>query len=272
MAPSLGNGTSGMELFDIGANLTHESFRDDLDAVLERADAAGVKRMIVTGADEEGSRDAVDLARRYPQRMRATAGVHPHVAQHASAQVIENLRALAGSPMLVAIGEAGLDFNRDFSPRETQKELFERQLRLAAELGLPVFAHQRDAHESFVEILQPLRDELNGIVVHCFTGSREELDDCLELDCHIGITGWICDERRGHHMHAFLDRIPAERLMVETDAPYLLPRDLDPRPHSRRNEPAHLAHIVRTLARIRGEDPEELAAATTATARRFFGF
>lgn len=261
-----------MELFDIGANLTHESFRDDLDAVLERAADAGVQRIVVTGADEDGSRDALDLARRHPERLRATAGVHPHVAQHASEQVIENLRALASHPLLVAIGEAGLDFNRDFSPRPVQRDLFERQLRLAAELGLPVFAHERDAHESFIEILRPLRDDLQGIVVHCFTGTAAELDGYLALDCHIGITGWICDERRGHHMHDFLERIPAERLMVETDAPYLLPRDLEPRPRSRRNEPMHLAHIVTTLARIRGEDPETLAAATTATARQFFGF
>ena len=261
-----------MDLFDIGANLTHESFRDDREAVLERAAEAGVQRMVVTGADEDGSRDALDLARRYPERLRATAGVHPHVSEHASERVIENLRALASSPMLVAIGEAGLDFNRDYSPRPIQRDLFERQLRLAAELGLPVFAHEREAHDAFIEILQPLRDELHGIVVHCFTGTRQELDAYLDLDCHIGITGWICDERRGHHMHEFLDRIPAERLMVETDAPYLLPRDLEPRPRSRRNEPAHLAHVVRTLARARNEDPEQLAAATTATARRFFGF
>ncbi|NIR32153.1 MAG: hydrolase TatD, partial [Gammaproteobacteria bacterium] len=179
---------------------------------------------------------------------------------------------LAADPLLVAIGETGLDFNRDFSPRPVQRDLFERQLQLAAELGLPVFAHERDAHGAFVEILRPLRGELKAIVVHCFTGTAEELDAYLELDCHIGITGWICDERRGHHLHDFLERIPHERLMVETDAPYLLPRDLDPRPRTRRNEPMYLAHIVDTLGRIRGEDPAVLATRTTATARRFFDF
>jgi len=260
-----------MQLFDIGANLTHESFRDDLDAVLQRAEGAGVDRIVVTGADEEGSHAALDLASRHPARLRATAGVHPHVAQHASGEVIGNLRRLAGDDLVVAVGEAGLDFNRDFSPRDIQRDLFERQLQLAIELGMPVFAHERDAHAAFVEILEPLRDRLGPLVVHCFTGTREELDAYLDLDCHIGITGWICDERRGHHMHDFLARIPGDRLMIETDAPYLLPRDLEPRPKSRRNEPSYLPHILETLARIRGEAPERLGETTTATARAFFG-
>jgi TatD DNase family protein len=261
-----------MELVDIGSNLTHESFRDDLDDVLQRASDAGVHRIVVTGADEKGSRDALELARRYPARLRATAGVHPHVARNAGSDVIDNLRLLAEQELVVAVGEAGLDFNRDFSPRDIQRELFERQLQLAIELGMPVFAHERDAHGAFVEIVEPLRDRLGPLVVHCFTGTCEELDAYLALDCHIGITGWICDERRGQHMHDFLARIPPDRLMIETDAPYLLPRDLQPKPKSRRNEPANLPHILETLARIRGEAPERLAETTTATARRFFGF
>jgi len=261
-----------MQLIDIGANLTHDSFRDDLPEVLERAAAAGVAPIVVTGADERGSRDALALARQHPARLRSTAGVHPHVAERADTDVIAHLRELAGDELVAAVGEAGLDFNRDFSPRDIQRDLFERQLHLAIELGMPVFAHERDAHEAFVEILEPLRSDLGPLVVHCFTGSREELDAYLDLDCHIGITGWICDERRGHHMHDFLDRIPAERLMIETDAPYLLPRDLEPRPKSRRNEPSYLPHILATLARIRDEPPERLAEKTTATARRFFGF
>jgi len=259
-----------MELFDIGANLTHESFRDDLDAVLQRAREAGVHHIVVTGADERGSRDALALAQRHAPRLRSTAGVHPHVAQQAGPEVIDNLRQLARDESVVAIGETGLDFNRDFSPRDIQRDLFERQLGLAIELGLPVFAHERDAHEAFVEILKPLRDAIGPLVVHCFTGTREELDAYLDLDCHIGITGWICDERRGHHMHDFLARIPGDRLMIETDAPYLLPRDLQPRPKSRRNEPSCLPHILETLARIRGEPPAHLAGTTTATARAFF--
>ena len=261
-----------MHLVDIGANLTHEAFHADREAVIERAIEAGVERMVITGADETGSRAALDLARQHADRFRATAGVHPHAASDAAPGILETLRGLAEHPLVAAVGEAGLDFNRDFSPRDVQERLFEQQLQLAADTGLPVFAHQRDAHERFMAILRPWREHLSGIVVHCFTGTEAELADYLAIDCHVGVTGWICDERRGHHLREFVHRIPAERLMVETDAPYLLPRDLDPKPRSRRNEPVHLPHIVETIAAARGEDPEALAAATTATARRFFGF
>ncbi len=236
-----------------------------------RARSAGVGRLMITGADEAGSRQAAELARRDPASLRATAGVHPHAAEHASPAVIDTLRELAADPMVAAIGETGLDFNRDFSPREVQERLFEQQLALAAETGLPVFAHQRDAHERFMSILRPWREHIGLIVVHCFTGTEAELGDYLALDCHIGVTGWICDERRGHHLREFIGQVPLDRLMIETDAPYLLPRDLKPKPRSRRNEPAYLPHIAETVAAARGESVAALAAGTTATAERFFG-
>lgn len=260
-----------MELVDICANLTHDAFDDDRDEVLARAREAGVERLIITGADEASSRQAVELARSDPDRLRATVGVHPHAAEQASDEVIAVLHALAVDPQVAAIGETGLDFNRDFSPRARQEALFDRQLALAAQLGLPVFAHQRDAHERFMALLRPWRDQLGPVVVHCFTGTEAEIEDYLALDCHIGVTGWICDERRGHHLREFIARVPSERLMIETDAPYLLPRDLKPRPKSRRNEPANLPHIAEAVAAARGETLEALAASTTATARRFFG-
>ena len=261
-----------MDLVDIGANLTHEAFHGDLEAVLERAEQAGVRRLVITGADEGGSREALELARRYPDSLRATAGVHPHAAAQASDRAIETLRDLADHALVTAVGEAGLDFNRDLSPRAQQEALFERQLELAAELGLPVFAHERDAHTRLVRLLERWRPHLPAIVVHCFTGTRDELDAYLALDCHIGLTGWVCDERRGEHLLEFVDRVPAGRLMVETDAPYLLPRDLRPKPRSRRNEPAYLPHIVERIAAARGETADALAEHTTATARAFFDF
>ena len=136
--------------------------------------------------------------------------------------------------------------------------------------GLPLFLHMRDAHDDLHGILREVRGELSDVVVHCFTGNRDELHDYLDLDCHIGITGWICDERRGTHMKEFLKEIPANRLMIETDAPYLKPRDLRPRVKSHRNEPRWLPWILGTLAAARDENPDILAKRTTENARRFF--
>jgi len=259
-----------MELIDIGCNLTHDSFDDDRDEVIEAARGAGVSQIIVTGASAEGSRDALQLARQWPQRLFATAGVHPHRASAYDGETDTLLRELAGHDEVVAIGETGLDYFRDFSPRDAQRSAFEAQIRIAMDTGLPFFLHQRDAHADFIAILREHRDQLNEIVVHCFTGSREELHECLDLDCHIGITGWICDERRGTHMKAYMADIPSDRLMIETDAPYLKPRNLRPKIKSHRNEPRLLPWILGTLAACRNEHPAALAEATTRNARRFF--
>lgn len=259
-----------MELIDIGANLTHDAFDPDREAVLESARAAGVRQLVVTGASFEGSEQARDLAVAHPGTLFATAGVHPHRAADWHAEGEARLRALIGEDAVVAVGEAGLDYFRDFSPRKAQHRAFEAQLALGAESGLPLFLHLRDAHEDFHAILREFRDALSGVVVHCFTGSRSELHAYLDLDCHLGITGWICDERRGTHMKDYLGDIPSDRLMIETDAPYLKPRNLRPRVKSHRNEPRFLPWILGTLAAARGEHPEDLARATTATARRFF--
>jgi TatD DNase family protein len=260
-----------MQLVDIGANLSHESFRRDLDAVIERAQAAEVAQIVITGASEEESVAASEIARTRPGVLFSTAGLHPHLAREWRPRSERVIRKLAARPEVVAIGEAGLDFNRDFSPRNQQAHAFEAQLGIAAELGLPVFMHERDAHEKFLEILEPIRGRLASAVIHCFTGGAGELDAYLDLGLHVGITGWICDERRGQHLRKLVTRIPLDRLMLETDAPYLLPRDLSPKPKSRRNEPMHLRHILETVARCRGIPAEELAEATTRTSRRFFG-
>jgi len=262
---------SSMQLIDIGANLSHDSFRHDLPQVLERAHSAGVAQMVVTGASESESRAAHDIASAHPGVLFATAGVHPHLAREWTDDTAMAIRELVQSPIVVAVGEAGLDFNRDFSPRPIQEQVFAAQLELAVELGMPVFMHERDAHDRFAAILGEFRSRLGPAVIHCFTGDAQELDHYLELDLHVGITGWICDDRRGTHLRELVSRIPLERLMLETDSPYLLPRDLDPRPKSRRNEPMHLAHIAETVAACRKIDPAELADATTRTARAFFG-
>jgi TatD DNase family protein len=166
----------------------------------------------------------------------------------------------------------GLDFNRDFSPRPQQEWVFEAQLELAAELGLPVFLHERDARARFIQILSRHRHRLGAAVVHCFTGSAEDLAAYLELDLHIGITGWVCDERRGLHLRELVKRIPLQRLLLETDAPFLVPRDLRPRPKAGRNEPAFLPHILKTVAVCLELPLEAVAAATTRNTCAFFGF
>jgi TatD DNase family protein len=260
-----------MDLIDIGANLGHESFRHDLDAVLERAHAAGVAQLLVTGASREGSREALAIARSRPGVLFATAGVHPHHAVELTAEGEAELRALHAAPEVVAVGECGLDYHRDFSPRPAQRSAFERQLAIAAENGKPLFLHQRDAHADFMAILKPFDGRLGPVVVHCFTGTREEMHACLDAGYSIGITGWLCDERRGLHLREMVRDVPADRLLVETDAPYLLPRSVRPMPTHRRNEPMFLPHIVAELARDRGEDVATTAAATTANARRLFG-
>lgn len=259
-----------MELIDIGVNLGHESFRHDLDAVLERARAAGVVQMVVTGASEAGSVGALELAQAHPGVLFATAGVHPHLASELSADTESVLRELHGRDEVRAVGECGLDYHRDFSPRPVQRRAFERQLELAVASGKPLFLHQRDAHDDFMAIMRQFQGRIGPAVVHCFTGTGGQLRDYLEAGWHVGITGWLCDERRGRHLRELVTEIPAERLMVETDSPYLLPRNLQPMPSHRRNEPMYLPHIVEELARDRGEPVARTAAASTATARAFF--
>ena len=254
-------------MIDIGANLTHSSFRDDLEPVVARARAAGVTSIVVTGSTVEESRTATEIADRFD--LYATAGVHPHHARDCDATTIPQLREIAKHPRIVAIGECGLDFNRNYSPHPDQEKWFVEQLRLGLELGKPLFLHSRDAHPRFAEIVK--REKVRKAVAHCFTGEKDELHAYLDLGLYIGITGWICDERRGQHLLALVREIPKERLLLETDAPYLTPRDMRPQPRSRRNEPAFLPHILKTVARALGRSPEEVAAETAGNAQTLFG-
>ena len=259
-------------LIDIGANLTHSSFQNDLDSVLARAHANGVAQLVVTGADAQGSLDALALARKHPSVLYATAGVHPHHAKDFHGETEALLAELQTHQQVVAVGETGLDYNRNFSPRDAQLFAFERQLGLAIDCGKPVFLHQRDAHADFISCLDNVRDRISRAVVHCFTGEKKELFDYLDRDFYIGITGWICDERRVAHLREVVKSIPADRLMLETDAPYLLPRDLKPMPSHRRNEPMYLPHICAEVARHRTENAELTASNATAASRTFFAF
>jgi len=242
----------------------------DLDAVIERADKAGVKQIIVTGTSIEDSSQAIRLCRQYPDQLLCTVGVHPHHASDWAPDSAENLRDLAHSACVRAVGETGLDFNRNFSPQDAQIEAFRRQLELAITLNKPVFSHQRDAHPVFIDILREYRDKLVNIVVHCFTDNRAALSDYLDLDCHIGITGWICDERRGTELAQLVKYIPDNRLMAETDSPYLLPRNLPQKPASRINEPAYLPHIIKSIARFQNRPADQVGAECLKTSQLFF--
>ncbi|MEX9254335.1 3'-5' ssDNA/RNA exonuclease TatD [Pseudenterobacter timonensis] len=257
-------------MFDIGLNLTSSQFARDRDEVVDRAFAAGVKGLLLTGTSLEESRQAQQFAQRYT-RCWSTAGVHPHDSSQWTSGSAEALYALAQTEQVAAIGECGLDFNRNFSTPAEQERAFTAQLALAAELEMPVFMHCRDAHTRFLALLDPWLDKLPGGVLHCFTGSREEAQDCLDRGLYLGITGWVCDERRGLALRELLPHIPADRLLIETDAPYLLPRDMPQKPKSRRNEPAYLGHILERVAHWRGEETEWLEGQTDNNVRLLFG-
>ena len=257
-------------LIDIGANLTHDSFDEDRGEMMQRASDAGVTRMIVTGSSNQGSQDAVQLAKTAPGQLYATAGVHPHHAADFDETSVELINELAGDAAVVAIGECGLDYFRNFSPRQAQLEAFQAQLDIAAATALPVFLHQRDAHDDFVEVLEPMLPSLPRAVAHCFTGEGESLREYLEMGLWIGITGWICDERRGAHLHDIVSVIPDDRLLIETDAPYLLPRTIQPKPKTRRNEPGFLPEVLRVVAEARAQTEEHVAKITTDNAMHFF--
>lgn len=261
-----------LPLVDIGLNLAHNSFDHERDAVVAAAVAVGVCHMVITGSTLESTHAAIAIARSDPRRFRATAGIHPHHAREFHAADVPELRRLMHEPEIGAAGECGLDYFRNFSPREDQERVFRLQLELAVEVGLPVFLHQRDAHDAFTAILGDYLPRIRAGVAHCFTGEARELDDYLSMGLSVGVTGWICDERRGQHLRDLVRRIPLDRLMLETDAPYLLPRDLAPRPKSRRNEPRHLPHILAAVAACRSEPAAAIAEATTRNAMAFFGF
>ena len=259
-----------MKIIDIGVNLMHRSFNEDREQIIRDAAEAGVSPLIMTGTSERSSIEAARYASRFKGKLYSTAGVHPHDAKSCTPSTIKKLEELAKQDCVVAIGECGLDYNRDFSPRDVQRLYFEKQIELACETGLPLFLHERDAFDDFYKILKRYNEDIPDMVVHCFTGNEHELMAYLELGCHIGITGWICDERRGKHLINLVKKIPANKLMIETDAPFLTPRNMEEKPIDGRNEPKYLVHILDELAYHLGEDMDELAERTYRNTKRFF--
>lgn len=259
-----------MKWIDIGVNLTNSRFDKDRQQVIEQAERLGVSCQIVTGTNLTESQQAFELTQEYPARLFSTAGCHPHDAKHFSADHLKRLEQLLQNNGVVAVGECGLDFNRNFSPKEAQLEVFEQQLKLAVDCGKPVFLHERDAFEEQIQLLTQYRNNLSGAVVHCFTGNKKQLLAYLDLDLHVGITGWICDERRGLELKEIVQHIPDDRLMIETDAPYLTPRNLKPKPKSSRNLPQYLPHIAANIAAARNVSLQQLSEQCWSNTTAFF--
>ncbi|MGU9977747.1 MAG: TatD family hydrolase [Candidatus Oxydemutatoraceae bacterium WSBS_2016_MAG_OTU14] len=261
-----------MSLIDVCFNATHASFKKDFNKLLERAKNSGVTQMIVPGSSLSDSHDAIQLSDVHKTIFKVCVGVHPHLAREWDEQSEAVLHTLAQHKHVVAIGETGLDYNRNYSTPDQQNISFQHHISVAIQTQLPLFLHQRDAHEDFIQHLKKHRAKLSKILVHCFTGTQKELNDYLELDCYIGITGWICDPKRGAHLYELVREIPQNRLLLETDAPYLLPKDMEPKPQDkRRNEPAFLPHIAMAVARHLKMSAEELATITSANAKDLFG-
>ena len=249
-------------MIDIGINFTDKAFREDITECINNALSAGVTHMIVTGTQLQCTENALALCQDHPQTLFSTAGVHPHYSSNWNAEVSASIKELLQQDKVVASGETGLDFNRDFSPRPAQIKAFNEQLELAGDAQKPVFLHERDAFDTQIAILKEHRDQLTGGVIHCFTGNEQALKAYLDLDLYVGITGWVCDERRGQELQQLVTYIPDNRILIETDGPYLLPRDLKPKPKSRRNEPKYLPHIAKTIAKLRQQDEADFIAHT----------
>lgn len=259
-------------MIDIGVNLTSPRFADDLEQVIKRAKQSGVNKLLVTGSSVAESQQAVDLCQKHPKMLFTTSGVHPHEADKVTDDFIHHLTTLALKKNVKAIGECGLDFNRNFSTAEHQIAVFKAQITLAAQLKMPLFLHQRDAFELWFNLLTPYFDKVPAMIAHCFTGDIIQLQQCLQAGMYIGITGWICDERRGESLRNLIVEIPLNRLLLETDSPYLLPRNIKPKPKNNRNEPCFLNYIVEEIANNSNYSSEQIIAQTSLNADHVFGF
>ncbi|MDP5136799.1 TatD family hydrolase [Rheinheimera baltica] len=252
---------------DIGVNIFSSQFDTDRQAVIKRAANAGVRQLILIGSDIAESQLNISFCQQNTGCY-TTAGVHPHQAANVKSGWLDDLTLMLTKPNVIAVGECGLDFNRDFSPRPVQQQVFAEQLQLAVCTNKPVYLHERDAFDTQLAMLKE-QPKITG-VAHCFTGDSVQLKAWLDLGLYIGITGWLCDERRGDVLRHALQYIPLDRLLLETDAPYLLPRNLTPKPASRCNEPAFLVHIANTVATLRQLELSDIARITVANSKELF--
>ena len=258
------------EIADIACNFTSDRFDNDLDEVIERAIANKITKFGLICSRLSDLDKLLEIYNRYSKDMFFTIGVHPHHANEINEQYLEKLKEIINKNNPHAIGETGLDFFRNLSTYEQQMFAFEEQIKIAIKKNKPLFLHQRDSHDDFIKILRKYSSDISKAVVHCFTGTQEQLDDYLELDCYIGVTGWICDEKRNIELRETIKNIPLERLMIETDCPYLIPKDLPNKPKNNRNEPAHLSHIAKVIAILMDVDELKLREQTFHNSKSFF--
>ena len=257
-----------MKIFDSHCHLDDKTYNRDLEKVIQRARSAGVTRMVTIGIDNRTSALAVSLAQSYSE-IYASVGVHPHDVKNCNESILQELVNLAQNKEVRAWGEIGLDFNRMYSPREDQEKWFHRQIEIAGQLELPMIFHERDSNGRFLEILKNNTYKNIDGVVHCFSGTRVELNHYLDLGLHIGITGIITMKSRGTQLREMVPGIPVDRLLIETDAPYLTPSP--ERNRHRRNEPAFVKSVLLKLAEVRGEDPAKLAQIVWENTCRLYG-
>ena len=258
------------EIADIACNFTSDRFDNDLDEVVDRAITNHITKFGLICSRLRDIDKLLEIYNRYSKNMFFTIGVHPHHANEINAEYLEKLKEAINVNNPHAIGETGLDFYRNLSTYEEQTFAFEEQIKIAIDTNKPLFLHQRDSHEDFIKILRKYSSNINKAVVHCFTGTQEQLDNYLELDCYIGITGWICDEKRNVELRKTIKNIPLEKLMIETDCPYLIPKNLHDKPKNNRNEPCNLNHIVSEIGMLKGIDEEILRKATFKNTKSFF--
>ena len=255
---------------DIACNFTHESFKDNLNEVITNAELEGVEKFVLLSASLADLELIKEILIYAPEKFFITAGIHPHHATEILDSNYDDLLDRLQSINPNAIGETGLDYFRNISPPDVQKKSFSMHVEIAKELSLPLYLHQRNAHDDFIRIIKEKRNNFPKFIVHCFTGTQKELDEYLELGAYIGLTGWICDANRNIDLRQSIKNIPIDRMMIETDCPYLIPRNLPNKPKKNINEPKYLPHIANEIADLIGVEIDELKLATRNNAINFF--
>tara|TARA_E500000075_G_C6872817_1_gene260483 strand:- start:24 stop:812 length:789 start_codon:yes stop_codon:yes gene_type:complete len=258
------------EIADIACNFTSDRFDNDLDEVINQAIVNNITKFGLICSRLSEIDKLLEIYNRYSKDMFFTIGVHPHHANEINEEYLKKLKEVINNNNPHAIGETGLDFFRNLSTYEEQIYAFEEQIKIAIDTNKPLFLHQRDSHDDFIKILRKYSSDINKSVVHCFTGTKEQLNDYLELDCYIGVTGWICDAKRNVELRKTIKNIPLERLMIETDCPYLIPKNLDEKPKNNRNEPTYLNHIANEVAALMKKDINDIREKTYKTSLSFF--